>query len=406
MKIGFLTVEYVIKNHFRGGLGNYLRRLTIALAKSGHEPHVFYYTDLPQGMQFDQGIYVHTLNNQPSKLLKQTNTVTRYRLRQTLPTLERAYRFRRYLLETAQKFPLDIIQSSNVEFPGLMAPDISPMVIRCSSYRPLIDKFDQRRINVDRRIYTRLEASQYRRAAGVFAPTKLLAKILDRELGLSNVEVIRTPFYNEVSELDHKLYNDDLKGIDYLLFFGKLTRLKGAFVLGEALPLVWRQYPNLKVVFVGEDSRVGGDSSSDLIRKNCMGYEDNLRFYPTIPHPKLYPIIQHARLVVLPTLFDNSPNTLLEAMGFGRPVVGTIGTSMDEFIEDFVSGFLVQPGNSEELAEKICEVWESKDLRQVGEAAKDVMKNLSPDQVLPQLLKFYQSHLSRPCEELSITSDA
>ena len=130
-----------------------------------------------------------------------------------------------------------------------------------------------------------------------------------------------------------------------------------------------------------------------FIRRVCAGYEHNLVLLPPLDHKQLYPIIANARLVVLPSLFDNAPNTLLEAMGLGRPVLGTYGTSMDEFIEDGISGFLVKPGDVRALAEKINQTWDRADLEKIGERARDVIDCLSPENILPQLLNFYESHI-------------
>src|ERR1051326_7456438 len=46
--------------------------------------------------------------------------------------------------------------------------------------------------------------------------------------------------------------------------------------------------------------------------------------------------------VVLPSLIDNLPNSCLEAMGLGRVVIGTKGTSFEELITDEANGFLIE----------------------------------------------------------------
>lgn len=393
MRIGFLTTEYPTPESPSGGLGNYLRRISLGLAEAGHEPHVFFYTGRAAGIRADRGVYIHYIDSQPSTVLSIFNRLTRYRFRQTATALERAYRFRRYLREICSTVTLDIVQAPNSMVPGLVLPAHMPLIIRASSYRPLWDKYDGITLSLDRKLYTHLEAYQYRRADAVFAPSKFLAKLLEQKLPLRNVWVIRSPFYNEVQESDCSCYAQGLQEQEYLLFFGRLSPQKGPHVLAEALTDVWQHYPDLLAVFIGKDVRISRDQTMvDVIKSFSKGYERNLRIYAALTHNQLYPFIAHARLVVLPTFVDNAPNTMLEAMGLGRPVIGTYGSSMDEFIEDGISGFLVESGDSDELARKICAVWNRTDLLEIGKAASDAARVLKPERILPELLQFYEEH--------------
>ncbi len=404
MRIGYLTREYALGNvsdgkykygeNLVGGLGNYLRRLTLALAQAGHEPHVFFLNDHVQGLQIDQGVYIHRINNLPSSWVVRVGHLLQNKFNHTLNHLDSSLRFRSYLNESARQYPLDIIQSTNYGFPALFLPGGVPLIIRCSSYRPLWEKYDHIRSNPDRRLYTKLEALQYRRAAGVFTPTRLLAGILEKELGLRNIAVIRTPFYNEISDLDPGLYEKELDGKDYLLYFGNLSPRKGPQVLAQALSLVWARYPDLRAVFVGRDVKFDKFTRmTEYIKQQCSAHLDKLHILPPLAHSELYPIIANARLVILPSLIDNAPNSLLEAMGFGKPVIGTYGSSMDEFIQDGVSGFLVKPGDANVLAQKICDVLNRSDLNEVGKLARTVIFDFHPDKIIHEMLDFYQSCL-------------
>jgi len=396
LRIGFLTKEYAIDDFFLGGLGNYLRRLTLALVEEGHQPHVFFYSDHPAEIQVDNGIFVHRINDQPSGLLSLATAATRRRLRHTLASLEGSFRMWRYVRKVEERYPLDIVQSTNYGLLALLIASSLPTVIRCSSYRPLWDKYDKIRLSVDRRVYTWLEGAQYRGAAGVFAPSQLLSGILERELGVPDVAVIRTPFFKEVRELDDGTYRKRLEGEDYVLFFGRLSPQKGAQVLARAMPRVWKHFPEVNVVFVGQGGKYDGNMTMEAyIRAQSAGHEDKLVLLPPLEHEALYPIVANARLIVLPSFIDNAPNTMLEAMGFSKPVVGTYGSSMDEFIEDGVSGFLIERGNHRQLAETMCRALNDPALAQIGEAARRVVEeSLRPEDILPQLLGFYQECLA------------
>lgn len=60
---------------------------------------------------------------------------------------------------------------------------------------------------------------------------------------------------------------------------------------------------------------------------------------------------------------DPLPTTVIEAMAFGLPVIGTDLGGIPEMIKDGETGYLVSPVNPEDLAEKITLLLESEDLR-------------------------------------------
>jgi glycosyltransferase involved in cell wall biosynthesis len=54
---------------------------------------------------------------------------------------------------------------------------------------------------------------------------------------------------------------------------------------------------------------------------------------------------------------DNLPNTVIESLMLGIPVIGTRGASIDELVEPGVTGQLVYPGNVDGLAAAMVEAW-------------------------------------------------
>lgn len=65
------------------------------------------------------------------------------------------------------------------------------------------------------------------------------------------------------------------------------------------------------------------------------------------------PHINAAHCVVLPSYREGVPRSLLEAAAMGRPIVTTDAPGCRDAVEDGVTGFLCQPRNAEDLAEKM-----------------------------------------------------
>jgi glycosyltransferase involved in cell wall biosynthesis len=88
-------------------------------------------------------------------------------------------------------------------------------------------------------------------------------------------------------------------------------------------------------------------------------------------------ILQITDIFVLPSLYEGFPVAVLEAMAVGVPIVATRVGGLTEAIINKQTGFLVEPGNPAELAEKIKELLLNKQLRQnFGEAGLNRVKEV------------------------------
>ncbi|MEK6591727.1 MAG: glycosyltransferase, partial [Pseudomonadota bacterium] len=71
-----------------------------------------------------------------------------------------------------------------------------------------------------------------------------------------------------------------------------------------------------------------------------------------------------------PSRFEGLPRSLMEAMGLGRPVVGTAVDGIAEIVEDGVSGLLVPPRDPGALAAAVLKLAGDPGLRErLGKAA-------------------------------------
>jgi glycosyltransferase involved in cell wall biosynthesis len=130
------------------------------------------------------------------------------------------------------------------------------------------------------------------------------------------------------------------------------------------------------------------------VRAQCGSAAARLIVLQNLPHRQLYPVIEGAHLVVLPSLTDNLPNACLEAMGLGKVVIGTSGTSFDELITDGVNGFLVPPNDPAALAEKMISAWTNPALSSISTAARQRMREFAPEETVASLLTYYAEVIS------------
>jgi glycosyltransferase involved in cell wall biosynthesis len=93
---------------------------------------------------------------------------------------------------------------------------------------------------------------------------------------------------------------------------------------------------------------------------------------------------------------DTFPNVVLEALACGTPVIATAIGGIPEQIVDGKTGFLTQPGNAADMAEKIIQLLKNDDLLyKMGIAAgKYARVHFSADRMVTDYLNFYQEILN------------
>ena len=134
---------------------------------------------------------------------------------------------------------------------------------------------------------------------------------------------------------------------------GSFEHRKGQPVLFEAVSkLVSDALPNLHLMLVGD----GPDEEMLKDKVKRMGLENNITFFPFTSEPDL--VFERIDITVLSSLYkEGLPNVLLESMSMHVPVVSSNLGGVPEVVFDGLTGYMVEPGDSDELANAIRELW-------------------------------------------------
>lgn len=142
--------------------------------------------------------------------------------------------------------------------------------------------------------------------------------------------------------------NDETK---LLLFFGFVREYKGLKHLLRAMPIVVKQIDNLKLLIVGD---FAGDKEDymNIIRENNV--EEYIEIHDGyIPDKEVEKFFTACDLVVLPYESATQSAVVQVAYGFEKPVVVTNVGGLPEVVKNDKTGYVVEPRNSEKLAESI-----------------------------------------------------
>lgn len=134
-----------------------------------------------------------------------------------------------------------------------------------------------------------------------------------------------------------------------ILTVGNLTHIKGQLHLVEAVQRVTQERKDILCVIVG-----AGELQTALGHQiRSLGLEDYVVLAGGKPHGEIPLWMNACDLFVLPSLNEGNPTVMFEALGCGKPFVGTRVGGVPEVISSDTFGLLVEPADPEDLAEKI-----------------------------------------------------
>ncbi|OHA19773.1 MAG: hypothetical protein A3C08_02175 [Candidatus Taylorbacteria bacterium RIFCSPHIGHO2_02_FULL_47_18] len=195
------------------------------------------------------------------------------------------------------------------------------------------------KLNTKERLIFRLVGWALRNASSVVFSTEWQRDIFSQpyRLDLEKCSVIE----NYYGSREHSVYSDILENIR--------IRKEKVFV-GGTRPLLWKNLARVKSAFAEAQKQ---DTSIRLqLETGSRG--------------KFLLDIQSAYAVIIASLGDISPNTILEAIQFGKPFILTRETGLYERLKDIA--VWVNPEDERDIAEKI--LWLADEQNYVAQAAK------------------------------------
>ena len=388
-----MTTEFVTDYTFAGGLANYIHRTCIALKAVGIQTVVF--VDSLTNETFElNGIKVVRIKPRKYWWYWALNIVTLFRLNPVLLSLQRSYGLKKAVEKYHRNSALDIVQYATTRSVGIFMPRHIPSVMRISSYQKLLDQ-----MNGDKQTF-RLWQKQYlqdimlKRARYIFGPSKMIGHLIAQKFN-KEIPLLESPFTLDNNEADTTRLDEILSktgGNPYLLYFGSLSQLKGLLDIAEILYDFFDAYPDYYFVFIGKDIPVNGKPVLSILKEKAGKYSDRIIWYFSTPHSLLYPIVKKAEAVVLPSRLDNFPNTCIEAMAFGKIVIGTYKTSFEQLIDNNVSGILCEHSNPKSLKAALDYAMHLNENQraEIGRNAIHRIEKLKPEIVVKDLIAYYK----------------
>lgn len=178
---------------------------------------------------------------------------------------------------------------------------------------------------------------------------------LARDLGATDVRTAELPPFGPgtvVSNGDGAGEATPNLGGGGLLFFGFIRPYKGLDVLLRAVA----QVPDVRLVVAGEVWD-GADQLRTLVAELGLADRVDLRLR-YVDNDELEVLLRDADALALPYVSGTGTQHVRVAQSHGVPVIASRISTVHEQVDDGVDGFLVQPGDVEELAAAIRRLYE------------------------------------------------
>lgn len=229
-----------------------------------------------------------------------------------------------------------------------------------------------------------------------FLKNKKIA-VIPNGVDLERFQPLRTPSQKE--ELKRKLCLDPYSKI--FLFVGFFSREKGF----EDLCEVWREMKeetkkDLQLVLIGATKGKYFEIEKEAVRTIKREFKNDIETSRMIwieDTDQIECFYQAADIFILPSHREGLPNSLLEAMACGLPVVATrLAGIVDFVIEDGKNGLLFEAGDRRDLKKKIAELLKNPLLAETlgKEACQTIRNRYDIKRIARQYQDLYQEMIS------------
>ena len=124
----------------------------------------------------------------------------------------------------------------------------------------------------------------------------------------------------------------------------------------------------------------------------ALGLKERVDILGPVRSPRVREELAEAKVFALVSLEENSPMGIEEAMAAGVPVITSDRCGMPYMVRDAETGFLVDPRDSAEIADRLGELLANEDLRRrLGQKGREVaLERYHPDAVAARTAEVYR----------------
>jgi glycosyltransferase involved in cell wall biosynthesis len=194
--------------------------------------------------------------------------------------------------------------------------------------------------------------------------------------------------YNPVSIT--KKCEPNREGCLTILFMGKLGKRKGAYDILECI-CIYKDYfrdKNVKFILAGNGEV---EQVCRFVADNDLG--DLVEVPGWILNEQKQKYLGTSDILILPSYNEQMPMSILEAMGYGYPIIATPINGIADMVKQGENGILFEPGDIDAMTQALKTLIENAGLRErMGRKSQEFVKEKFENiKIVDQLVSIYQS---------------
>ncbi len=227
-------------------------------------------------------------------------------------------------------------------------------------------------------------ARSYEKADVILAPSNFLANLVKKyRKNIHRVRVLKNGV--DIDSLNYSTIDKN-----YAIYFGRISREKGVETLLRAYSIITDRSNNNKNNVFGLKIVGEGDQLSDLKERY-----PNIEFLGYKSGADLIKLVSESSFAVVPSeWYENCSMTVLEAMAYGKAIVGTKIGGIPEQIDDGKNGLLFEMADTGQLTDKMNVLIDNPELR--SEMGKNARKKVEQEYSISK----HKEHLFELYEEM------
>ena len=356
MHIAFLTPEYPHENlNKSAGLGTSIKNSALELAQKNIKVSVFVYSQNKDEVINTEGIVIHKIAHKKYPLLGW-------------------FLYRKHIQKRINSHiksdKIDVVEVA--DWTGITAfmKLNCPLLIRLHGTDAYFCNLENRKQKFKNYVF---EKKALKNADKIVSVSEFAANRTKEIFNLKrDIEVV----FNGINIEKFKPVNTKVRQ-GQILYFGSIIRKKGVLELAKAFNLLVEQKKDVSLVLLGKDVVDIFDKKSTLelfFESLSNEAKNKVAHVNEVPYHEVSKLIAESELVTLPSFAEALPMTWLEAMAMEKPLItSNIGWAKEMMI-DGETGFMINPKNHQDYANKMQQLLEDQDLaNNFGKQARKVV---------------------------------
>lgn len=146
-----------------------------------------------------------------------------------------------------------------------------------------------------------------------------------------------------------------------VLFLGEIGKRKGCYDIPEVIENVSKEISNVKFIIAGAGTEFDEESIKQMIKEKNI--ENNVFFPGWVSNEKKDNLLKKADIFFLPSYNEGMPMSILDAMGYGLPIVSTNVGGIPKIVHNGINGYSCTPGDLTKFYKSIIKLLKEDDFR-------------------------------------------